>query len=119
MKTILKIEELAMFVLAWLSFEQQSWASWWFWVLLLTPDVGMLGYVWNSRVGAFTYNIFHHKGIAIGLGWAGWVMASETMLIVGIILFAHSAFDRVLGYGLKYGQGFKYTHLGEIGHKGN
>jgi hypothetical protein len=35
----------------------------------------------------------------------------------GLILFSHSAMDRMLGYGLKYESGFKFTHLGEIGQK--
>ena len=35
--------------------------------------------------------------------------------LVGIVLFAHAAFDRIVGYGLKYERGFKFTHLGEIG----
>ena len=35
--------------------------------------------------------------------------------IAGIILLAHSAFDRMLGYGLKYSDSFKNSHLGKIG----
>ncbi|TAG51385.1 MAG: DUF4260 family protein, partial [Runella slithyformis] len=31
---------------------------------------------------------------------------------IGIILFAHSAMDRIAGYGLKYEDAFKHTHLG-------
>jgi hypothetical protein len=30
-------------------------------------------------------------------------------------LLGHSSFDRVLGYGLKYDDDFKHTHLGWIG----
>jgi hypothetical protein len=30
-------------------------------------------------------------------------------------MFSHAAFDRMLGYGLKYEQGFRHTHLGTIG----
>ncbi|BEV02788.1 hypothetical protein CRDW_01620 [Chryseobacterium gambrini] len=35
----------------------------------------------------------------------------------GIILFAHSAMDRIFGYGLKFEDNFKHTHLGSIGKK--
>lgn len=117
MKTVLKIEELAMFALGFLGFMQLNWAWWWFWVLLLTPDVGMLGYLVNNKIGAFVYNLFHHKGVAILIGMLAWWAQNDIFLLVGIILFAHSAFDRIWGYGLKYNQGFTYTHLGEIGHK--
>ena len=42
-------------------------------------------------------------------------MHHDTMLLVGILLFAHSCFDRVWGYGLKYTDSFQHTHLGKIG----
>jgi hypothetical protein len=35
--------------------------------------------------------------------------------LAGVVLFAHIAMDRALGYGLKYEKGFRYTHLGKIG----
>jgi len=41
----------------------------------------------------------------------------EMYTLVGIILFSHSAMDRVFGYGLKYPDSFKNTHLGKIGKK--
>ena len=34
---------------------------------------------------------------------------------LALILLAHIAADRALGYGLKYATGFKDTHLGQIG----
>lgn len=42
MKTSLKIEELAQFLLGIFFFSQLDYAWWWFPVLLLTPDIGML-----------------------------------------------------------------------------
>jgi hypothetical protein len=39
------------------------------------------------------------------------------MQIAGIVLFGHASMDRMLGYGLKTSEGFKYTHLGIIGKK--
>ncbi len=91
-----------------------SW--WWFFALLLTPDIGMLGYVFGNKVGAITYNIFHHRGIAILLYFVGTsILNSPALELAGVILFAHTAMDRLFGYGLKYNKGFKFTHLGEIG----
>lgn len=41
----------------------------------------------------------------------------EGLVILSASLFLHAdfGFDRMLGYGLKYSEGFKFTHLGIIG----
>ena len=115
MKTILKLEEAALFVLGIGLFSQLDFAWWWFLVLLLLPDIGMLGYLINTRVGAFTYNLFHYRAIAVGLLIFGYIYGYELLLLIGVMLFSHIAFDRMLGYGLKYPDNFKNTHLGQIG----
>ena len=74
----------------------------------------MLGYLVNSKVGATCYNIFHHKGIAIAVVGIGYFMKIEVVLAIGILLFAHSSFDRMMGYGLKYNSSFNDTHLGKL-----
>lgn len=96
-------------------FNLLPYAWWWFLVLLLVPDIGMLGYLFGNKTGAFVYNIFHHKGVAIVFYLLGIYLASPITQLIGVMLFSHSCFDRVAGYGLKYDNGFKYTHLGEIG----
>ena len=115
MKRLLKLEELAMLLTGtWaFSFHELSW--WWFFGLFFVPDIGMLGYLASDKAGAFLYNIFHHKGLAVTIGIIGYYLKLQGMEVAAIILFAHSSFDRLLGYGLKYEKGFKFTHLGEIG----
>ncbi|MFI1745220.1 DUF4260 domain-containing protein [Thalassobellus sediminis] len=115
MKTTLKLEELAMFILGIFAFNQLHFAWWWFLALILTPDVGMLGYVINTKIGGIVYNIFHHKGLAILFYIIGIYLQNDVLQLVGIILFSHASFDRALGYGLKYSDNFKNTHLGQIG----
>ena len=88
---------------------------WWLLALFFLPDVGMLGYAFGSRAGAFFYNLFHHKGLAILIYLAGFFFLNEILQLIGVIMFSHASFDRLLGYGLKYEKGFKFTHLGEIG----
>ncbi|AVI50969.1 DUF4260 domain-containing protein [Pukyongia salina] len=117
MKTVLKIEELAQFILGIVLFSLLDFSWWWFPALILIPDIGMLGYLINSRIGAATYNIFHHKGIAIGIILAGYYLSMPILSLVGIILFSHSAMDRMFGYGLKFADSFNNTHLGTIGKK--
>ena len=115
MKTTLKLEELVMLLLGIYVFGFLYFDWWWFLALFLLPDVGMLGYVFGNRAGAFFYNIFHHKGLAILIYLAGFFFLNEVLQLIGVILFSHASFDRLLGYGLKYEKGFKFTHLGEIG----
>lgn len=115
MKNIIKTEEVAMFGISIYFFLQLPYSWVWFWVLLLTPDVSMIGYVFGNKAGAVIYNFFHHKGVAIAV-WLSGVYTNQPILqLVGVILFAHSSMDRIFGYGLKYDKGFKFTHLGEIG----
>jgi len=116
-KTTLKIEELAMLGLSIWMFSNLNLEWWWFLLFFLSPDLGMLGYLANDKVGAFTYNLVHHKGIAILVFIMGGVVQNEWLQFTGIIIFGHASFDRVLGYGLKYPSSFHDTHLGRIGKK--
>ena len=106
-----------MFVLGIYLFSLLDYQWYWFLILILTPDIGMLGYVFGNKIGAVLYNIFHHKGLAIVLYLIGIYYEMPVLQLTGIVLFSHSAMDRILGYGLKYEKGFKFTHLGEIGKK--
>lgn len=115
MKTTLKIEELAQFILGIFLFSQLSYSWWVFPALLLLPDIGMLGYLVNTKVGAITYNLFHHKAIAIGMMLVGMLYIGEIYSLIGILLFSHASMDRIFGYGLKYPDHFKNTHLGRMG----
>jgi len=128
MKLVLKSEELAMWMLSIIAllFSDVEW--WWYLIMFIGPDISMLGYLIGNKVGAWSYNLFHHKGIAILivlLGFAfnlpndGPTSIPDTIFLVylGISLFGHSSMDRFFGYGLKYENGFKFTHLGEIGKK--
>jgi hypothetical protein len=90
--------------------------SFWIWIpLFLIPDISMLGYLFNTRVGAFSYNLFHHRGIALLVTVAGFLLHQEVIIAFGILLFAHSSLDRMFGYGLKHYDSFNNTHLGRTG----
>ncbi|WP_372937401.1 DUF4260 domain-containing protein [Seonamhaeicola sp.] len=117
MGKLLKIEELLMFVLGIYLFSNLDFSWWWFLVLILAPDIGMLGYLFNTKTGAITYNLFHHKGIAIIVYLVGAYSNNQTLQLIGIVLFSHASLDRIFGYGLKYSNAFNNTHLGQIGKK--
>lgn len=117
MKNLLRLEELAQFLVC-LYYLIATDGAWWSYALLLIgPDIGMLGYVVNPGIGAFTYNLLHHKGIAVLFLATGLFLMTGWITAIGIILYGHASMDRIFGYGLKYGDDFKHTHLGWIGGK--
>lgn len=115
MKSLLKFEELAEMLLALFVFAHLSYAWWVLPATFLLPDLSMIGYIAGPRVGAICYNLVHHKALAVAVGVTGWVMGQPLLVLAGTVLLFHSAFDRLLGYGLKYATGFKNTHLGGMG----
>lgn len=115
MKSLIKLEEAALFLLSVYLFSLLPYKWWLFPALLLVPDIGMFGYLFNPRIGAITYNIFHHRGLAVLIYLAGVYLDYPVLQLAGIILFGHASMDRVFGYGLKYNDDFKNTHLGRIG----
>ncbi len=115
MQRLLKWEEAAQFVLGVVLFSTFDYPWWWFPACLLLPDLSMLGYAVNPKTGAWTYNFFHHKLLAVGCYTIGLLWRLEWLAMCGTILLAHSAMDRVFGYGLKYADDFRHTHLGRIG----
>ena len=115
MKSILRIEEAAMLGLGIWLFSQLPFAWWWFLVLILVPDISMIGYAFGNKAGAFLYNLFHHKAVAIILYLSGAYLNDDILKLAGVILFSHASMDRIFGYGLKTDEGFSFTHLGRIG----
>jgi len=115
MKASLRIEEFAQLLLAIFLFSQNEIAWWWYLILFFAPDIGMIGYAINTKIGVMTYNLFHHKGIAIILYLIGLQIENSWLAFSGLLLFGHAAFDRIFGFGLKYPDDFKHTHLGWMG----
>lgn len=116
-ENLLKLEELGQFLLSIILFNQLDYSWWVYPALLLMPDLSMVGYLVNTRIGAMLYNLFHHKLVAIFILALGYWFNVSELTLAGIILFGHSAMDRIFGYGLKYPDNFKNTHLGWIGDK--
>jgi hypothetical protein len=91
-------------------------ASWWlFAALWLAPDLSMIGYLGKPCRAARIYNAFHsYIGPGV-LGLMGFLLHAHMALPVALIWANHIGVDRLLGYGLKYSDGFGWTHLGLIG----
>jgi hypothetical protein len=93
-------------------------ASWWlFAALWLVPDLSMLGYLVNSCWGARTYNAIHTYVTPATLALISLLLHQSALLPYALIWISHIGIDRLLGYGLKYPQGFGRTHLGRLGRR--
>ncbi len=114
-RTLLRLEGAALLAGALVAYAQvgAGWGA--FALLFLVPDVSLLGYLAGPRIGAALYNAAHaHFGPAMLIA-LGALVAQPVALALGLIWTAHIGFDRLLGYGLKYGSGFGATHLGRLG----
>ncbi|QTM98271.1 DUF4260 family protein [Sediminibacillus dalangtanensis] len=85
-----------------------------FFLLLLVPDVTMIGYLFNPKTGSLVYNIGHSLMLPYILLFIAYLGEFSLLLMVALIWIAHIYLDRSLGFGLKYSKGFKVTHLQKI-----
>jgi hypothetical protein len=83
-------------------------------VLLLAPDLSMLGYLAGPRIGAMCYNAIHVYLLPTLLAAYGGFLANPFALSLALVWFAHLGGDRMLGFGLKYPTAFRDTHLDRL-----
>lgn len=119
MKFLLKMEEISMLIVSFYVSLSLGYDWWVFVLFLFTPDISMLGYLFGNKAGALLYNVFHYKFLAVLFAITGFAYSINELAFAGAVLFGHSSFDRLFGYGLKYPKGFRFTHLGAIGNKHN
>lgn len=113
----LRAEGLIEFVAALLLFHT-TLQSWWLVVLILVPDLLMVGYLGGTKVGAALYNTGHSQSGPILLSLAALEWHHPLVLAAALLWLAHIGMDRALTYGLKYDTDFKHTHLGDLAVKG-
>lgn len=111
-KLLLRLEGAAVLVVAACAYAQ--WDGGWglFALLFLVPDLSMLGYLAGPRIGASAYNFGHSYLTPGALAAAGLGFGMPILLSLALIWIAHIGFDRAVGYGFKYSDAFKHTHLG-------
>jgi len=114
-KALLRIEGFTVLLLSLLAYAEFG-AGWGMFALcFFAPDLALLGYIVGARTGAALYNTAHSYVGALLCVAAGVYFSASWAVAAGIIWTAHIGFDRALGYGLKYAQGFRFTHLGTVG----
>ena len=113
-RALLRVEGLAVLIASVIAYEAVG-ASWvLFGVLLLVPDVSILGYAAGPHLGAVTYNLVHTYIGPAALAGLAYLGAAPQAWPVCLIWLAHIGMDRVAGYGLKYPTAFKSTHMDQV-----
>jgi hypothetical protein len=113
--TILRIEGLAIFA-ATLAAYHLIGGNWWIYALLiLAPDLSMLGLLAGQKTGARVYNAIHTYTVPVVLAGISLVAGAAWLLPIAVIWASHIALDRAVGYGLKYPDVAHATHLGWMG----
>ena len=110
----LRLEGLVLLIATIIAFAGQHQRWWLYPALLLAPDIFMFGYLANTKVGAFFYNLGHSYFAPALVILFSWRADNKLYLAIGIIWLGHIGWDRFFGYGLKYDSSFKHTHLGDL-----
>lgn len=93
---------------------QMDFSIWLLVVLLFVPDITLVGYLFNNTVGAILYNVGHNLIIPLILLCIAYLLGVKMLLAIALIWLTHIAMDRFIGYGLKYKDSFKETHMQKI-----
>lgn len=110
-KLFLRIESTFLLVLLLVLYHnfELSWKL--FFVFILIPDVSMIGYLKNPKIGAYVYNLGHNYAIPVCLLIIAMATNSLFLATLAAIWAIHIAADRTMGFGLKLTKGFKQNHL--------
>ncbi|WP_155590772.1 DUF4260 domain-containing protein [Lysinibacillus cavernae] len=114
LRKIISLEYVIAFIITVFFYGQLDFSWLYFIVFLLLPDVTMIGYFINTKIGALFYNIGHSFVVPALLLVIGFMTTTPILLMVAMIWLAHIFLDRALGYGLKYDEAFTKTHLQQI-----
>ena len=117
-RVLLRLEGLLLLAGA-VTFYAHFGSSWLLFALLFfAPDLSFAGYLLGPRLGAAIYNAVHTTILPGALLALGLVLEDPLATALATIWLGHIGFDRALAYGLKYQDGFGFTHLGRIGRAG-
>lgn len=112
MRNLLKLENMFLLLLGlYVYFEVFHFSLIVLLITVLLPDISMLGYIINTKIGATIYNIVHNLMTVVIILFLGIGLNLNIMIYVALILFIHIFMDRICGFGLKYNDNFQHTHL--------
>ena len=113
-KWLLRLEGFVVLVVAVIIYQQLGYSWGEFALLFLVPDIFMLGYLVDKKIGADVYNIGHTYIVPFLFWLVMYFLHLHALYFIAVIWVAHVGFDRLVGYGLKYSTSFKDTHLGRV-----
>jgi hypothetical protein len=110
---LLRLEGLLALVVGCIAYQYLYPHHWGLFALLfLVPDISLLGYLRPaSKTSAAFYNLVHCYVLPFALGLLAWERGGVLGGQLALIWTAHISFDRCLGYGLKFPESFRYTHI--------
>src|SRR5689334_12876039 len=111
---LLRVEGLSILIVTGVLYGYQSYSWLVFALLLLAPDLAMVGYVFGQSTGSISYNLFHTYALPLSLALISFLAGAPLGLQLALIWLAHIGMDRAVGYGFKYSTGFKDTHLERV-----
>ncbi|KGA98940.1 membrane protein [Alkalihalobacillus alcalophilus ATCC 27647 = CGMCC 1.3604] len=114
LQSLIRIEYAVAFLLCLFLYIYLDYSLFLFALFLLLPDVTMIGYFINNQFGARLYNVGHSFIIPMICIIFALSMGVSSLLMVALIWFAHICMDRALGFGLKYTEHFRETHIQKI-----
>jgi Domain of unknown function (DUF4260) len=111
---LLRLEGFAVLTVVMMLYAHQGYSWLMFVLLLFVPDLAILTFSLNKRLGSIVYNLIHSYTLPLFLAVISFVSSYAFGLQWAFIWLAHIAIDRIIGYGLKYLGQFKETHLSHI-----
>ncbi len=111
---LLRAEGLVLFAAAIALYVREDFSLLLLVVLFLAPDLAFVGLAAGQRAGAIAYDAVHTYVGPILLTSSSLIAEWSTGVELGLIWLAHIGIDRALGYGLRYPNAFRDTHLQRV-----
>ena len=106
-KLLLQAEGAAILIAGAYFYNSLGFAWWIFLLLFLWPDLFMVGFLLNAKIGAMLYNLVHTETLALALTLFSFSTHRAQAMAFSIIWLAHIGFDRAIGFAqsvLDYGR---------------
>jgi len=113
-RLLLHLEGLALLVVSLILYGNQNFSWGAFTLFLLAPDLAIIPYAINKRVGQIVYNIVHTTIFPMALALYSAMNGNDLGIQASLIWFAHIGMDHLFGYGFKYPGDFKDTHFSHV-----
>lgn len=114
LQKLIRLEYLLLAAAIYVAYVVAGFAWYWPFVLFLAFDIGMVGYLLNTKIGAVVYNLSHSFAIPALVLMAFFIFQNEILLFISLLWLFHITVDRTFGYGLKHSDSFHHTHLGNL-----